>query len=225
MGNFMLCSPWDIPSDIRASTRRDFDVIKRDINGKNPSHRDKNRTNTPFYRARRCRDLIDHHYAGRVALDVLLDKAGQENAVVIVSVARVVRDQRVIVSPYIEIEAWRTEPFSSEWSCSSSIGSLAFDRLGKCVIGILDPKRNVMDAVAVLLDVLRAGIIGDVARRYKIDIRLPHQVTRHLAIARLNPIYPARETRTPCDNKTPPAWHSQRKTQRDVSFLSPNRFC
>ena len=72
----------------------------------------------------------------------------------------------------------------------------ALYRFVERVIGIFDLKRDVADAVAVLLDVLGCRMLRRKRRRQdKIDAILPQQITRRLAIAGLKPRI--RRTRKP----------------------------
>jgi len=56
------------------------------------------------------------------------------------------------------------------------------------VVCVFDLKRDIADAVAVLLDVLGGRVLRHKRRRqHKIDAVLPEHVARHLAVARLKP--------------------------------------
>src|SRR5664279_5521799 len=72
-----------------------------------------------------------------------------------------------------------------------------FYRLVKRLIGVLDIKRNIANPVAMLLDMLRRWMLRRKRRRQdEIDIRLPHQIARHLTITRFQPGIPGpRETK------------------------------
>ena len=168
------------------------------------------------------------------ALDVLFDKPGQKNArrsytscaavspvaLTVRTAVRRVRDERmdrvavcrdrgvadgaVLVRRVVRFDDGRRTAFYS---------------LVKCVIGVLDIKRNIPNAVAVLLDVLGSRMIGIERRRQdKIEFG---SAASDSSSPRACPSQardtPHAKTRTPSGNKTPPALRCRRKTQRDVS--------